>query len=157
MLQVDYPFWLNADIVRESRIPFPSPVDPDKFLSNAKTFNHSLTVLSLGWTTGISSIFNSYRYSHIDKMVKTIQRNNVEQDITFAVRAALAARSRPQINSLRKKVKNCTITIWSSTIDKVNIPELRNLIFDFGLNRVYIDVPADLLNSLNLEKNPKES
>lgn len=45
---------------------------------------------------------------------------------------------------------NLTLTIWSSQYDFVNIEQLRNLIFSFGLDKVYLDVPEEVSSQLNL-------
>lgn len=43
-----------------------------------------------------------------------------------------------------------TLTLWSSAGDNVNVEMLRKLIFSFGLDRVYIDVPSELYEQLDL-------
>lgn len=124
------------------------PVDPNEFLSEAIAFDKS--VLSLGWTTTSPSKDNRYSREQIDKMVAVIKANDVKQDITFAVRAGIAAQSFEQMKILKDRVNNCTLTIWSSQGDDVDIPKLRQLIFDYGIKRVFVDVPKDLYDTLDL-------
>jgi len=69
------------------------------------------------------------------------------------LRAGIAANSLSQIENLMNainKTNNATITIWSSTNDNVNVNNLRNFMFHFGLNKIYLDVPEDLERQLNL-------
>lgn len=44
------------------------------------------------------------------------------------------------VNAVNEK-NNVTLTIWSSSGDSVNVDALRKLIFSFGLDKVYVDVP----------------
>lgn len=83
-------------------------------------------------------------------MKDAIQRNNITQDITFAVRAGITSRSIQQIISLQTKIPNCTLTVWGSEGDDVDVSALRDVIFDYGVKRVYVDVPKDLLDQLDL-------
>lgn len=67
-----------------------------------------------------------------------------DHSITFPVRAGIAAQSQQNLHRLVNSVSqenNVTLTIWSSANDAVNVDSLRKLIFSFGLDRVYIDVP----------------
>lgn len=48
------------------------------------------------------------------------------------------------------QTNNVTLTLWSSVDDNVNVEMLRKLIFSFGLDRVYIDVPHELYVQLDL-------
>lgn len=52
---------------------------------------------------------------------------------------------------------NITITIWSSNNDYVNVDMLRKLIFSFGLDKVYIDVPDELSDKLDLSNVPDKA
>lgn len=44
----------------------------------------------------------------------------------------------------------CTLTIWSSAGDYVDVDALRRLIFSVGVDRVYVDVPEELAARLDL-------
>lgn len=74
--------------------------------------------------------------------------------ITFPIRAGIAAQSLKEITDLVRSVKetnDVTLTIWSSANDSVNIDLLRKLIFSFGLDRVYVDVPEEVSSRLDLD------
>jgi hypothetical protein len=149
---IDYPVWINADIISGPLNSTTVPVDADEFLSKAKIFNNS--VLSLGWTTTAPSEDTRYTDDQINKMIDAIKRNDVGEEITFAVRAGTAARSLDQMKLLKDEVNNCTLTVWSSAGDNVDVPKLRDLIFEYGVKRVYIDVPQDLYDRLDLGDSP---
>lgn len=89
--------------------------------------------------------------------------NNVtetKQPITFPVRAGIAANSREQLHDLVRSVNDtneCTLTIWSSENDYVDVPKLRELIFSFGFERVYLDVPDSLASKLDLGRDGNDS
>lgn len=153
---MSYPLWINADI-----IPGPvnntqtEPVDPDRFLTECHELPNS--TLSIGWTTqwGSNYTVGSYTSQQIDKMLEVIKTNNVNgtHPITFPVRAGIAAQSIENLQYLVaaiSKKSNPTLTIWSSPNDSVNIDKLRQLILTFGVDRVYIDVPDDILRQLDL-------
>lgn len=156
-----YPIWLNADI-----IPGPVnntetvPVDPNRFFTGCIDFPNA--VLSIGWTTRWGSDFKDgfYTDTQIEQMVDSIKKNNINDTnlpITFPVRAGIAANSDTQLHWLLRSINETnksTLTIWSSANDYVDINKLRKLIFDFGLDRVYLDVPEEVSSKLNLHKGP---
>lgn len=140
--------WINADIIKGPLNILTIPVDPNIFLSTGKIFDKS--VFSLGWTTTQPVLGLKYSMDQMNEMIKVIQDNNITQDITFAVRAGTAAQSFDEMKLLKDGVNNCTLTIWSSEGDNVDVPKLRDLIFEYGIKRVYVDVPKDLLDRLDL-------
>lgn len=115
--------------------------------------NFPNSVLSLGWTTNYGGDIKEAFYTddQIDEMIEAIKStNSTEQEITFAVRAGIAAQSFDQTNKL-KEITDSTLTIWSSEGDYVDTDLLRRLIFDYGLDRVYLDVPKELSDQLHLD------
>lgn len=150
-MQIDYPLWLNADILSGPVNATTTPVDATQFLAVAKQFKNS--TLSIGWTTNYGANFPSSSYSkeQIDEMLATIRNNNVTQIVTFPVRAGIAAESLDNIKVLLQNVSDSTLTIWSSEGDNVNVTNLRNLIKTVGLDNVYVDVPTDLESQLRLD------
>lgn len=149
MLQVDFPFWLNADILHGPGNPSALPVDPIRFFRIAKQYENS--TLSIGWTTAHDrGSSDSYTDSQINSMLEEIQKNDVKQSITFPVRAAIAAESERQMLQLLKAIPDSTLTIWSGE-ETVNVEKLRRVIETAGLNNVYLDVPNDLRAKLHLD------
>lgn len=161
--EMSYPIWLNADIIKgpvnqDSSIP----VDPERFFAGCSYFPQA--VLSIGWTTRWTSEYNngSYTPEEIEAMQKAIKSNNVTesgQPITFPVRAGIAANSIEGLHDLVRSINDTndsTLTIWSSENDYVDVDKLRKLIFSFGLDRVYLDVPEELSSKLDLSQTDME-
>ncbi|XP_061399046.1 protein FAM151B [Musca vetustissima] len=161
--EMTYPIWLNADIIsgpvnQNNTIP----VDPQRFFAGSSKFPQA--VLSIGWTTKWSSDFNngSYTSQEIDAMILAIKANNITetgQPITFPVRAGIAANSQEELHDLVKAINGTntsTLTIWSSQNDYVDIAKLRELIFSFGFDRVYLDVPEEVSSQLDLGREDNE-
>ncbi|XP_066252350.1 protein FAM151B [Euwallacea similis] len=148
-----FPIWINADILPGPIDANPPTVDSKEFFQGAKLFLNS--TLSIGWTTNYSgSATGAYNSSQIEHMIQVIQVNNVTQNITFPVRAGLAALSIDLLMNLTEQVPNSTLTIWSSDGDCVDIEKLRVLIKENGLNKTFIDVPSELLEQLHLNDLP---
>ncbi|XP_039480658.1 protein FAM151B isoform X1 [Drosophila santomea] len=151
------PVWINADIlsgpVDQNRTV---PVDADRFFAGCMRYKQA--VLSIGWTTNWGADFRDgeYTQSQCDAMLETLNANNIlstGQAITFPVRAGIAANSEEQLHRLVAAVNETnesTLTVWSSDGDYVDVDKLRKLIFSFGLDRVYLDVPEELASQLNL-------
>ncbi|XP_017086456.1 protein FAM151B isoform X2 [Drosophila eugracilis] len=152
-----YPVWINADIlsgpVEQNKTV---PVDPDRFFAGCMRYKQA--VLSIGWTTNWGSDFRDGEYTQeqCDAMVESLDSNNIlstGQGITFPVRAGIAANSAEQLHRLVAAVNETnesTLTIWSSDGDYVDVEKLRKLIFSFGLERIYLDVPEELASQLDL-------
>lgn len=159
--QMDYPVWINADIIAGPvNNSVTRPVDPSGFFDGAKKLPGA--VLSIGWTTLWSREHREGNYTNaqIDGMVAAIRSNNITKAghaITFPVRAGIAANSTGVLNELMSAVNKtnaCTLTIWSSPDDFVDVDGLRRLIFSVGLDRVYVDVPEALASRLDLGNKP---
>jgi len=157
---MNYPVWINADIISGPLNSTGIPVDPTRFLSGCKKLPTS--TLSIGWTTQWGSHFTegSYNDTEIDGMIDAIKNNQITNSthpITFPVRAGIAAQSETNLHRLVNAVNetnDVTLTIWSSAGDAVNVDLLRKLIFSFGLNKVYVDVPEELSRQLDLGNAP---
>lgn len=156
-----FPVWINADIISGPvNNTQTEPVDPDRFFSGCQKLANS--TLSIGWTTRWGSNFTdgSYTPEQITKMVAAIRNNGMDSGyhpITFPIRAGIAAQSLTNLQALIKTINassHPTFTIWSSPNDTVNIDRLRELIFAIGLDKVYIDVPDDVFNRLDLNNAP---
>lgn len=155
------PFWLNADIINGPlNNNETTPLDPNQFLDGCKKLHNS--ILSIGWTTRWGSNFTAGNYTRqqVNEMALALERNQINSThaITFPVRAGIAAQSIDNLHELvstvNKTNQNVTITIWSSPNDTVNIDSLRKLIFSFGLDRVYLDVPEEVSSQLHLQNAP---
>lgn len=152
-----YPVWMNADIlsgpVDQNKTV---PVDADRFFAGCMRYKKA--ALSIGWTTNWGADFREGEYTQdqCDAMLESLTANNVlstGQGITFPVRAGIAANSQEQLHRLVAAVNETnesTLTIWSSAGDYVDVDKLRQLIFGFGLERVYLDVPEELASQLDL-------
>ncbi|XP_016968536.1 protein FAM151B isoform X2 [Drosophila biarmipes] len=154
---MSYPVWINADIlsgpVEQNKTV---PVDADRFFAGCMRYKKA--ALSIGWTTNWGADFRDGEYTQdqCNAMLESLTANNVlstGQAITFPVRAGIAANSQEQLHRLVAAVNETnesTLTIWSSAGDYVDVEKLRQLIFGFGLERVYLDVPEELASQLDL-------
>lgn len=151
---MDYPVWINADILQGPLNSPATPVDAVKFLKDAKEFENA--TLSLGWTTEFGGNITkaSYTKEQVQEMITTIGGNNVSQDITFPVRAGIAEQSLTQLKLLVNNITGSTLTLWHGTGDHVEIEPLRKLIGEIGIHRVYVDLPNDIKDKLRLNELP---
>lgn len=155
---MNYPVWINADIYRGPlNNTETTPVDAEIFFNGIKSLPNA--TLSTGWTTRWGSNFTEGMYTNeqVNEMINGIKSNSVTNPITFPVRAGIAAQSVSQLDHLNKSLKDSndvTFTIWSSDNDNVDVDKLRNMIFHFGLDKVYVDVPKDLSDKLKLNDRP---
>lgn len=150
IFQIQYPLWINADILPGPVDSQVVPVDAQRFLNESDPF--PCAMLSIGWTTkyGGDIVEGFYTEYQIDDMLKTLERHETNQKCTFPVRAGIAANSCDKIERLLSSSPDSTLTIWSSQGDFVDIDKLRRLILITGLDRVYLDVPKDISDRLNL-------
>lgn len=133
------------------------PVDPNIFLEESKKFPNA--TLSTGWTTRWGSNFTegSYTLQQVTDMIDGLKKNGVKNSITFPVRAGIAAQSIDTLSHLYNALNSSnliTYTIWSSVNDSVDVEKLRKMIFYFGLDKIYVDVPENLSNELRLDVDP---
>lgn len=79
-----------------------------------------------------------YSRTQIGAMIEAVERNYVQQTVTFAVRAGLASNSQPLLLDLMRETArfNCSLTVWSSEGDPVAPERLRALIRTVGLEKV---------------------
>lgn len=152
---MNYPVWINADIYRGPlNNTETTPVDAQKFFKGIKTLTNA--TLSTGWTTRWGPDFTegSYTDEQVNEMIDGIKSNGVSNDFTFPVRAGIAAQSITQLDHLFKSLNESnpvTFTIWSSPNDAVDVKKLREMIFHFGVDKVYVDVPSELSEQLRLD------
>jgi len=158
--RMDFPVWINADILSGPvNNILTKPVDADVFFQGSKDFTN--VVLSPGWTTKWSEKAATdddddghYTIDQVNEMIDAIKRNEIRNGLTFPIRAGIAGGSLTQLSHLFDSLKDSnhvTFTIWSSADDYVDVEKLRELIFHFGVDRVYIDVPKKLYEQLRLD------
>lgn len=146
---------MNADIL-DGPGGTATPVDARRFIIAAKKLGK--VTLSIGWTTGwYPGSTASYTHDHTNAMIKAIEENNLNgsgHPITFPIRAIFAVKSDSTLRHLYEHVsKNndqTTFTIWNGAGDAVNPKELETFIKAFGVDKVYLDVPDELRNGMNL-------
>ncbi|CAH1972809.1 unnamed protein product [Acanthoscelides obtectus] len=142
-----FPLWINADILPGPINSTHEPLNAHRFLELAKKLPN--VVLSVGWTTNYGpSMFGKYKDTDIESMLHVIKTNNILNEITFPVRAGLAAESLDELQRLLHTVKKSTLTLWSHQNDNVDVRKLNNLIKEIGCDRIYIDVPESLREQL---------
>ncbi|VEN40183.1 unnamed protein product [Callosobruchus maculatus] len=142
-----FPLWINADILPGPINSTVKPVNPYRFLELSKKLGN--VVLSLGWTTHYGpGMVGKYKDTDIETMLHVINSNNILNEISFPVRAGLAAESLDELLRLLKTVKHSTLTLWSHENDNVNVSKLNNVIKEIGCDRIYIDVPESLRKQL---------
>lgn len=156
-ISMDYPVWINADIYRGPlNNTQTTPVDATTFFNGTKSLPNA--TLSTGWTTRWGANFTEGHYTdeQVNEMIQGIKINNVTNPITFPVRAGIAAQSLTQLDHLYKSLNESnpvTFTIWSSDNDTVDVKKLREMIFHFGVDKIYVDVPEQLSEKLRLDIN----
>ncbi|XP_073972737.1 protein FAM151B isoform X2 [Rhodnius prolixus] len=147
---VDYPVWLNADIIKGPVNSEVQPVDADYFLSRSVT-KFPVATLSVGWTTRFGNGIDKGEYTVgiIEEMTDALNRNLVTSPVTFAVRAAIAAQSYEQLSNLiGSSVPGTTLTIWCGSNDKTDLNLLRRLIHGIGRDKIYLDLPPEMIVDL---------
>ncbi|XP_049868455.1 protein FAM151A isoform X1 [Pectinophora gossypiella] len=150
--EVNFPVWLNADILPGPVKATTKPVDPVKFLTLGS--KHPRAVMSVGWTTNYGKNVTEGEYSRdqIGTMLRMINEYKINQTVTFPVRAGLACNSQPVLLDLLRETTslNSSMTVWSSEGDAVEVDRMRALILTVGLERTYLDVPHELAARLHL-------
>ena len=152
------PVWINADIYRGPlNNTLTMPVDADVFFQGTKSLPNA--TLSTGWTTRWGSNFTEgvYTTEQVTQMIDGIKKHDIKNPLTFPVRAGIASQSISTLSRLYDALKDSndvTFTIWSSENDNVDVENLRKMIFHFGLDRVYVDVPEALSEKLRLDLDP---
>ncbi|XP_038621583.1 protein FAM151B isoform X1 [Tachyglossus aculeatus] len=132
------PVWINADI-----LPGPNgnnrPVDARQFLDTVTSFFPDVT-LSLGWTTGWhSQKFNEgYSWTMVKEMESVCSELN--QPVTFPVRAALVRQSHSELLWLLQQSNRYSLTVWTGKDDKYSTEDLLYIRKHFQKNQVYYDI-----------------
>jgi len=157
---INFPVWLNADVLPGPVNATTSPLDGKRFITLMKELLPKAT-LSLGWTTRYWSddenqestrgqkarkiISGQYTKDHVDEMVKLWNDSGVDSStvVTFPVRCAIASQSVDALVDLLDRVgTKSTLTLWSPVNDPLNVTKINNLIETVGKDRVYCDLPT---------------
>lgn len=146
---------MNADILDG---PFGTaiPVDAHRFIMAANKLEK--VTLSIGWTTfWQQNLTEAYTHDHANAMINVIEENKLNgsgHPITFPIRAILAVKSGAALSYLYEHVRKgndaTTFTVWTGINDPVDPKELQEFVKSFGVDKVYLDVPDDLRNGMNL-------
>lgn len=156
----DFPVWLNADIVAGPVNATAQVVDPDYFLSSCFT-KFPYATMSVGWTTKLEpgSLEGSYSKEDVESMTEVLSNNLITMPVTFAVRAAFAARSVDRMIALvDTSPPGSTLTIWSSvSSDVIDVAALGRLIDEVGTDKVYLDLPNEIIKNLNHSRKTNSS
>ncbi|XP_064639693.1 protein FAM151A-like isoform X2 [Lineus longissimus] len=138
------PIWLNADILKGPQGK--DPMDAKMFLKYCEEY-FPMATLSIGWTTGWSNSDSDQVYTQamIDEMLELIK--DVEQPVTFPVRAAMVKKSWPILKNLVEKSIAYTLSIWSSTADIVDSDDMVHVRNNIAKEKVYYDLPEPLNNA----------
>lgn len=142
--QINFPLWLNADILKGPVLSGSiEPIDADKFLAWCSESFPQAT-LSVGWTTKFTSADDdkgTYTKKMVEEMSDTLEKNTITQPITFPIRAAFIGRSLESLEWLVDAIPDSTITVWSSASDDIDVQALIALRDNVGHDVVYFDLP----------------
>ena len=152
-MQINFPVWINADVLSGPNCKNRQAVDIDKFL-NAVNSTFPQCTLSLGWTTQWlkDQINDTYSWTDIKKMYLHIA--DCKQPITFAVSAHLM--TPPSVSKLKwlMDVTGGSLTVWASRPDAE--PELSELLYLYhrlDKDKVFFDLmPESFLKSFSQKK-----
>ena len=155
--QVNFPIWINADILNgPGTNPFEKPtVDPDVFFQTLNSYFKDVCV-STGWSTHDRILDGgqaSYTDQHVDEMIALIARYDYPNGgraggYTFPLRAVMAQNSEPAMRRLLDEINPSTITIWSGAGDVVDAQRMAEAMKAVGLQNVFLDVPEELENEI---------
>ena len=152
VLQITFPFWVNADIVQGPG-GTGTPVEPQEFLYLSKLYFPTST-LSTGFKTGYADSMpeenKRYTSQQTAAMLLELDEAGITQPVTFPVRAVYLAASVSEIQKLLNETPNSTITIWGTDqLDENEISSLRHAMDTIGRSKIYLDVPESLKSQLS--------
>ncbi|XP_046663621.1 protein FAM151A [Homalodisca vitripennis] len=148
--EVNFPVWVNADILRGPGIgPGKEVVDPHYFLRTCVT-KFPLATISAGWAVNPNSSQTlSYSSAHIDEMTSVLMDSHVVYPVTFPVHAGIAANSLDTLTSLvHSSTVGTSLTLWAGEGQYIDYNKLRLLINTIGKDKVFVDLPQDMTSKL---------
>ncbi|KAK3863553.1 hypothetical protein Pcinc_030703 [Petrolisthes cinctipes] len=148
--QINFPLWLNADILPGPVDSTTTPLAPNEFLSHCVRY-FPLATLSLGWTTRYTSAEDEkgeYTLAMLQEMARTHEILNIAQPVTFAIRACFVGRSIDALEWLIENVLDSTLTVWSAATDDFDPQAILTLQDVVGTDALYLDLPEDQMEAL---------
>lgn len=135
-------------------------IDGDKFIEQVKKMNSNV-VLSVGWTENVRPTYSEggYSISQVQAMAEIIAKTAifasdfVPMAINFPIHAVYALKSQNLLIELyngAKEINPVTFTVYAAKGDDVNAMELQKFIKSYGVENIYMDLPDELRNKLNL-------
>ncbi|KAK3593251.1 hypothetical protein CHS0354_012339 [Potamilus streckersoni] len=142
-LLVNCPVWINADILQGPNGP-PVIMKADVFLQYCLKLFPEAT-LSLGWTTGAKKenetpVYTREQMTEIHQICK-----NLNQPVTFPVRAAFVRDSWEHLDWLLQQSRGYTLTVWTSGLDTVKKADMDFIYRQTENHRIYFDLPNELM------------
>nr|XP_057927376.1 protein FAM151B [Doryrhamphus excisus] len=144
--QIPCPVWINADV-----LPGPggeqTPLEPRAFLAVVRTLPSNI-VLSLGWTTNWAAGIDNPGYSW--DMMHEMEDicGGLQNLVTFPVRAALLAKSFPQLSWLLQQSNRYSLTVWTGQNDEFTIQDLLPYRTQMDVSRICYDLPESIRTEL---------
>ncbi|KAL3862408.1 hypothetical protein ACJMK2_008376 [Sinanodonta woodiana] len=140
---VNCPVWINADILQGPNGP-PVIMKADDFLGNCLKLFPEAT-LSLGWTTGAKKENETpvYTREQVTQMHEICK--NLNQPVTFPVRAAFVRDSWEHFDWLLQQSRGYTLTVWTSEMDTVKKADMDFIYRQTENHRIYFDLPHELM------------
>jgi len=146
--QLNIPVWVNADILSgPNSNPFMVPVDASLFFQYVHD-NFDDVTLSLGWKTGYKrvGVNEIYTMEMVTEMFELCR--HLRQPVTFAARASLTKSSINSFQWLLSKSNRFSLTVWYSTSEEVSVDDLVEIYQSFASNKIFFDLPEDLMQDL---------
>ncbi|KAG8303058.1 hypothetical protein J6590_018519 [Homalodisca vitripennis] len=150
--EVNFPVWVNADILRGPGIgPGKEVVDPHYFLRTCVT-KFPLATISAGWAVNPNSSQTlSYSSAHIDEMTSVLMDSHVVYPVTFPVHAGIAANSLDTLTSLvHSSTVGTSLTLWAGEGQYIDYNKLRLLINTIGKDKYLRPTLSRILHSVSI-------
>uniref|UniRef100_A0A1B6KMI5 Menorin-like domain-containing protein n=2 Tax=Graphocephala atropunctata TaxID=36148 RepID=A0A1B6KMI5_9HEMI len=148
--EVNFPVWVNADILRGPGIgPGKEVVEPHYFLRTCVT-KFPLATISPGWAVNPNASQTlSYSSMNIDEMTSLLLDSHVVFPVTFPVHAGIAANSLDTLTNLvHSSTDGTSLTLWAGQGQHIDYDKLRQLINNLGKDKVFVDLPQDMSEKL---------
>lgn len=137
------PVWLNADILIGPNTD-KKAIDHGTFIRTVQEQFPQCT-LSLGWTIEWTNTASDAGYTQA--MVEEMHEicRDLRQPVTFPIRAAAARLSWKELTWLLDQSRRYSLSVWTSSSDKVDKADIKFFRMHAELSRLYLDLPAELM------------